>query len=360
MNRRTYLTTAAGAALAGCVSSTTPSSTNTTTKTDGPPSGTLTVATYGSFVDAPSSSPGPWLKKEFERRYPEATLQWATPEGGINHYIQRFNADASFEADAYVGLKVPELVRVDEKTDDELFVPPDLDALSNWEDVTSTQFDEENRLLPVFTGYCSFVYDGTDTVKPTTLDSLTTDTYEGRVMLQNPTTDNTGLYFLLWTIKEFGADGYLEYWRDLLENNVQILDTWGSVYQAFTEGEADVITSYSNDRVYAKRADQNLEKHRVALPGGHGYANLSGMGMFAPSEQDRLTEAFLDFMLSPEAQGKLAELNVSFPVTDHAKVPPVFEEYAKAPSEPLIFTYDELKGNLNEWRESWTREVTKY
>ncbi|WP_049985014.1 thiamine ABC transporter substrate-binding protein [Halobellus rufus] len=367
MDRRTYLATAVGGALglAGCTGSdspgetSSPTSAGTATSTATEPSGTLTVATYGSFVDAPSSSPGPWLKEEFERRYPDATLEWATPESGINYYIQRFNADSALEADAYVGLKVPELVRVDQRTDGELFERPDLDSLSNWEHVTSRQFDERNRLLPVFTGYCSFVYDGTDVSEPSTLQELTTETYEGNVLVQNPTTDNTGLYFLLWTIKEFGPDGYRDYWRDLLANDVSVLDSWGSVYQSFTEDEVDVVTSYSNDRVYAERSDQNLEKHRVAFPGGHGYTNLSGMGTFAPSDQNRLAEAFLDFMLSPQAQGKLAELNVSFPVTDHASVPSVFEEYAKEPPNPQMYSYEELAGNLDEWLRGWERTVAE-
>jgi thiamine transport system substrate-binding protein len=137
------------------------------------------------------------------------------------------------------------------------------------------------------------------------------------------------------------------------------LDLSGNVYHAFCDDEVDAITSYSNDCVYVERGDQNLEKQRVAFPGGHGYTNLSGMGAFAPSEKDRLTEAFLGFMLGPGAQGKLAELNVSFPVTDHAETPEVFQQYAKTPPEPLMYSYDELAGNLEGWLREWTQEVAQ-
>lgn len=381
MNRRRFLT-AAGAAcgvtVAGCTGTTdqgtetespseTESRTETTTSTvtgtasDESLQGTLTVATYDSFVDAPSSSPGPWIKEEFERRYPGVTLEWATPEGGINHYIQRRNGGASFDADAYTGLKVPELVRVDQNVDDPLFEPPNVDALSNWTHVESgTTFDEDNRVLPVFSGYCSLVYDGYEVDEPETLEALTGAQYEDRLFVQNPTSDNTGLYFLLWTVKTFGEDGYLDFWRELLDNGTNVLDTWGEVYQAFGDGEASIITSFSNDRVFAEQSGADLKEHRIALPNGHGYTNLSGMGKFAPSDRTDLTEAFFDFMLGPDAQGKLAELNVSYPVTENASVPSVFEEHAKKPSEPLMYTYDELVGNLDTWRDDWARMVAQY
>ncbi|PSQ15924.1 thiamine ABC transporter substrate-binding protein [Halobacteriales archaeon QS_8_69_26] len=380
MERRDFLATTAalaGLGLAGCLSGTDGDDGGTTedgngggTTTDGDGTvtgttaesleGTLTVATYDSFVDAPSTSPGPWIKEEFERRHPGVSLEWATPESGINYYIQRRNAAAGLDADAYVGLKVPELVRIDRETDEPLFEAVDEGALSNLDAVGDEYtFDPDGRLLPVFTGYASVVYDGTEVEEPETLDALTEPEYEGEVTVQNAQTDNTGLYFLLWTVKTFGADGYLDYWRDLLDNDVTVLQSWGEVYEAFTGGETSVVTSYSNDRVFAKRYDQDLEKHQVAFPGGNGYTNLSGMGKFATGENHDLAAAFVDFMLGPDAQGKLAERNVSFPVTDHATVPDVFEEYAEEPPDPLYFTYDELRGNVGTWREDWARVVAE-
>lgn len=320
--------------------------------------GTLTVATYGSFVDAPSSSPGPWIKEEFERRHPNVTLEWETREKALDHYILRKQNDAAVDADAYVGMKVPELVRVDEKLDEPLFEGVRTDRLSNYDAVKSGySFDPENRILPVFTGYCAFVYNDYEVDAPETLEALTTDAFQGEVTVQNAQSDNTGLYFLLWTVKEYGEDGYLDYWERLLDNDLTILDSWGESYGAFTSGDTSILPSYSTDQVFANRADADLEKHQVAFPDGNGYTNLSGIGKFADSDQDRLTEAFVDFMLGPEAQGKLAELNVSFPVTDHGDVPAVFEEYAKEPPEPLLYTYDDLVGRVGEWRENWARTV---
>ncbi|NHN43555.1 thiamine ABC transporter substrate-binding protein [Halorubellus sp. JP-L1] len=320
--------------------------------------GTLTVATYGSFVDAPSSSPGPWIKEAFERRHPNVTLEFETKEKALDHYILRKQNGASVGADAYVGMKVPELVRVDEELDEPLFESVRTDRIPNYDAVKSGYtFDPDGRVLPLFTGYCAFVYNDYEVDAPETLDDLTTDAFAGEVTVQNAQSDNTGLYFLLWTVKEYGEDGYLDYWERLLDNDVTVLDSWGASYGAFTSGETNVVTSFSTDQVYANRSDADLKKHQVAFPGDNGYTNLSGIGKFADSDRDRLVEAFVDFMLGPDAQGKLAELNVSFPVTDHGAVPDVFEEYAKEPPEPLLYSYDDLVGRVGEWREEWARTV---
>lgn len=359
MKRRAYLSTAGGLAiggLAGCLGG--PDPTQGSTSTPGSLEGTLRLATYSSFVDAPSSSPGPWLKRTFEDRHPDVTIEWETPENGINNYILRRQNDAGIDADCYLGLKVPEQVRIARELDDPLFEPVDAGRLPNAEHVGEQYtMTADSRVRPVFTGYQSFVYNGYEVSEPETLDALTQPEYEGELTVQNPQTDNTGLYFLLWTIKVKGEDGYLDYWQRLVDNGVRILETWSDVYGVFLDEEASIIPSFSTDRVFATRSDQDLEKHRVAFPGGHGYVNLSGMGRFADSDQPQLTSAFMDFMLSPEAQAKLAELNVVFPVTENATPPEVFQEHAKVPSDPLMYTAEELRGNLQPWTEDWARQI---
>ncbi|WP_433629197.1 thiamine ABC transporter substrate-binding protein [Halomicrococcus sp. NG-SE-24] len=362
MGRRQFLTTASsvtGVLVSGCTSSSgTDRTSTTTTKNGGSLEGTLTVATYGNFVDAPSSSPGPWIKEEFEKRYPGVTLKWEAPKNAFNHYVQRRQQGVEIDADVYIGLKVPDLVRIDRKLSKPLFDPVATDRLSNVDHIKSEySFAPDDHVLPAFTGYQSFVYNGYEVDRPKTLDALTEPHYQGKFTVQNAQTDNTGLYFLLWTVKEKGEDGYLDYWRKLLDNDIRILGSWEEVYTAFTSGETDIITSFATDQVYAKRADQDLKKHQVALPGGHGYTFVSGMGKFATSDQSALATAFMDFMLTPTAQGKLAELNVSFPITDHASVPAVFDEYAKKPANPLRYTYDELHENLDTWQEEWAQMV---
>jgi thiamine transport system substrate-binding protein len=136
MKRRTFLkhgTTATVVGLAGCTGAdeaqqgtTTDAETTTeettteetTTETEQSLSGTLNVATYSSFIDAPSTAPGGWLKEEFESRHPDVTVEYETPENEVNYYIQRAAQNVDIEADVYVGMNVDHLIRIDEKLGD--------------------------------------------------------------------------------------------------------------------------------------------------------------------------------------------------------------------------------------------------
>ena len=86
----------------------------TATPTDTASSGTpvLRVGTYSSFVDAPSSAPGPWLKEQFESEY-DAELQWFAPEGNMDYFLQRRQQNVTIDTDLFLGLTPEEQVGVD-------------------------------------------------------------------------------------------------------------------------------------------------------------------------------------------------------------------------------------------------------
>jgi thiamine transport system substrate-binding protein len=354
MKRRQFLGSAAGlagaAGLSGCIAGTFGGQGDDL-------SGTLRVATYSSFVDAPSSSPGPWLKEHFEEEFPEATLEWKTPENEVNYYVERASRGVDLDADVYVGLNVDHLIRVDEKLEDPLFEPT-ADVLENYEHVKEDLvFDPENRAIPYDTGYISLVYDENEVENPGTFDALTTEEYRGDLIVQNAQTAATGRAFLLWTIHEKGEDAYLDYWRDLADNDVRILGTWDDAYAAYSDGEAPMVVSYSTDQVFANRYEEDMSRHQVGFLNDQGYANPEGMAKFAGTDNDALAESFLDFVLRAEVQSEIAVRNVQFPAVDNAELDEEFEKYAHEPPEPVTFTYEELAGNVDGWVEAWAREI---
>ncbi|MFC7044104.1 thiamine ABC transporter substrate binding subunit [Halobacteriaceae archaeon GCM10025711] len=374
MKRREFLRAGTGAgavALAGCAgagggdgtttteTTTTTTSTSTRTTTADPYSGTLTVATYQPFVDAPSVSPGGWIKESFEAEYPDATLEWATPDSELNYYIQRRQRDVDIDADVYVGMNADDLVRIDDNLGDTaLFDTVELSDLENADHVRDDlRFDPQDRAIPFDTGYISLVYDGTAVENPGTFEALTGDAYDGKLIVQNAQTSDTGQAFLLWTIATLGEDAYLDYWDRLVANDVRILRSWSSAYTAYSNGEAPIVVSYSTDQVYASRSDQNLEEHQVGFLNDQGYANPEGMARFADTDKPELATAFMEFMLSVEAQSQIPVLNVSFPAVDNANLPEDFSRYAFEPPEAVTHSYDELAANLDTWVEDWARRI---
>ena len=315
---------------------------------------TLRVGTSSAFVDAPSTSPGPWLKERFESEF-DATLEWKTPSNEFDYYVQRAMRGAETDADCYVGVDTGMLIRLDRELDDPLLAPAG-DVAHRDEVRDGLEFDPQNRAVPYDTGYVSLVYDETQQEAPDTFDGLLEPEYEGDLIAQDPTSSATGEAFMLHTIKAKGESRYLDYWQRLKDNGVRVLGTWSDAYTAYSNGEAPMVVSYSTDQVYASQEGEDLSKHQIRFLNGQGYANPEGMARFVDAAEPDLAREFFGFVLRPEVQAEIAVRNVQFPATETAELPEEFARYAKEPSEPVTFTYDALKGNLSDWTDAWARQ----
>lgn len=378
MKRRTYLKSAgvgASVLLAGCsaepVETDTPTESSTeateaTGTTTGTPTETptLRVGTYSSFIDAPSTSPGAWVKERFEAEH-DANLEWFAPDGGIDYFLQRRNQGVTVDTDLYAGLTPENMVRADEGLESEgsLFEAVDTAAISNYDHVIEDYlFDPQNRAIPMGGSYISLVYnqkmlDERGVGAPQTFEDLTSDDYSDALLIPNPQNSETGLEFLFWTINEYGEDGYLDYWQRLLDNGARILEGWSSAYSAYSEGEAPAVVSYSTDQVFADRFDQDMAKHQIGFLNGEGYAYLEAMARFSGTDKPELAESFVSFMLRPEIQAEVAQRNVALPAVDNAELPESFDSLTPEPETVVSFSYDRLSGNMSGWLDAWSRQV---
>jgi thiamine transport system substrate-binding protein len=374
MKRREYIryvgTGAAVTALAGCSGEQEPSSGTTATETQtetaagettetqtgtGTPSGTVRVATYSSFTG--EGTAGSWLKSAFESAYPDVTVEFTVPENGVNQYILREQQGAPVEADLYIGLNTGELVRADEELDTSLFVPVE-DELEGTDSVKpNLRIDPDGRAIPYDTGYISLVYDANEVENPGTFDALTTEEYAGDLIVQNAQQSDPGRAFLLWTIAARGRDGYLDYWEQLLDNDVTVLSDWEPAYQAYMNEEAPIVVSYSTDQVFYHGDGVDIQKHQVGFLNDQGYANPEAMALFRDASSPELGRLLMEFVLTAEAQQEIAVRNVQFPAVEGLGSIEGFSEYAYEPPEPVTFTYDELSGNVETWVEDWARVV---
>ena len=349
MNRRTFLSrtgvsVAGVTALAGC----TGGSSDTLDET-------LSVATYSSFTG--EGAAGNWLKSAFEEEYPDATVEFQTPENGINQFIQRKAEGAQIDADLFVGLNTGELVRADEQLDEPLFATVNDQVEGSGTVKPALQFDPNGRVLPYDTGYISLVYDEGEVDKPETFDSLLGPAYEDSLIAQNAQQSDPGRAFLLWTIYEKGPENYLDYWSGLVDNGVQILSDWQPAYQAYTNEEAPIVVSYSTDQVYNHGEGVDISRHQIGFLNDQGYANPEGMAQFADSDNGELARQFMAFMLSEQAQSEIAVRNVQFPAVEGVEPGGSFGEYAFEPPEIVTFGYDELSGSVSGWIEAWARQI---
>ncbi|QSW99402.1 thiamine ABC transporter substrate-binding protein [Haloterrigena alkaliphila] len=360
MKRRTVVGAVAGGATLGVAGCLTRDGNGDGNSNEG--DGTLTVVTYPSMIDEENAA-GPWLKEAFESEHPDAELEWKQlPDQRINHYIGQADGGGEIDADVYLGLNVDDLVAVDDNlADGGLFRELETDRLDRADRIRDglDLGDPHGRALPYDTGYISLVYDESEVDEPQTFEDLTEPAYEDALLAQNAQTSDPGQAFLLWTIDAFGEDGYLDYWRELDENGVRILDDWSeSYYGAYMEEERPMVVSYSTDQVFASAEGNDLTRHQIAFLNGQGYANPEGMGIFEDAGDVDLAYDFFDFVLSNEAQAEIAQRNVQFPAVDeeYVDLDEEFDKYAHVPPEAVTVGYDRLRGNLDGWVEDWARE----
>ncbi|HET7324288.1 MAG TPA: thiamine ABC transporter substrate-binding protein [Halococcus sp.] len=366
MNRRRFLRRASAgvaglAMLAGCTSSgnsgNPDSGTNAggVTTASGKPSGTLNIATYSSFTG--KGTAGNWLKSAFESEYPKVTVEFTIPENGVNQYVGRAIQGAPIDADLYVGLNTSELVRVSQKLDSPLFQPvrnrlDRADTIKN-----GLKIDPKGRAIPYDTGYITLVYNAEKVKNPGTFDALLKSRYAGDLITENAQQSDPGRAFLLWSIIAKGKNNYLDYWKKLIDNGVNVLSDWEPAYQAYMNGEAPMVASYSTDQVYYHGPDVDISKHQVGFLNGQGYANPEAMALFANSNNPELGRLFMDFVLTKKAQSQIAVRNVQFPAVKGVTPSKEFSKYAKEPPEAVTFSYDELAGSVETWVEEWARLV---
>lgn len=378
MKRRTYLRSAGvgtAALLAGC--SAEPTGTDTGTATDGSTdtqtgtttgttegTPTLRIGTYTSFIDAPSTSPGAWVKERFENEY-DANLEWFAPDGGIDYFLQRRNQGVTVDTDLFAGLTPENMVRADDnlQSGESLFDAVNTDNIANADHIVKDyQFDPQGRALPMGASYISLVYnqnmlDERGVGAPETFEDLLSDDYSDALLIPNPQNSETGLEFLFWTINEYGEDGYLDYWQRLLDNGARILEGWGAAYGAYSEGEAPAVVSYSTDQVFADQSGADMAEHQIGFLNGEGYAYLEAMARFSGTDKPELAESFVSFMLRPEIQAEIAQRNVALPAVDNADLPQKFDDLTPEPETVVSFDYDRLSGNVDGWLDEWSRQV---
>ena len=319
------------------------------------PSGTLHIATYSSFTG--KGTAGNWLKSAFEAKYPKVTVEFSTPQNGVNQYVQRAKQGAPIDADCYVGLNTGELVRVRKTLDSPLFQSVE-NRLGRADTVKgSLRIDPKGRAIPYDTGYITLVYDAEKVQNPGSFDALLQSRYAGDLITENAQQSDPGRAFLLWSIIANGQSNYLDYWKKLLDNGVKVLSDWEPAYQAYMNGEAPMVVSYSTDQVYYHGSDVDISKHQIGFLNGQGYANPETMALFAESNNPELGRLFMDFVLTKEAQAEIAVRNVQFPAVEGVTPSKEFTKYAKEPPEAVTFSYDELAGSVETWVEEWARLV---
>lgn len=232
------------------------------------------------------------------------------------------------------------------------------------------ELDPEYRALPVDYGdvclnYDKVYFEQEELDPPADLEALLDPAYADLLVVENPATSSPGLAFLLATVGQFGQDGYLDYWRGLVENGVHVENDWENAYYSafsFYGGQYPLVVSYGSSppaEVYFAEEPPEEAPTGVIASDGSCFRQIEFVGILQGTHNVELAQAWVDFMLSVPFQEDMPLNMFVFPVNDDADLPQVFVEHLVRPSETSEVPYPEISEHREEWIQAWTETVLR-
>lgn len=193
---------------------------------------------------------------------------------------------------------------------------------------------------------------------------------------QDPRLSSPGLGFLLTTIGAFGEHGvytWQDYWRELLEEGVEVTPDWTQAYEghysagygspdAGGEGAGDraIVTSYTQSPAFeAYNGLPEGVRGRAAAGPAMTFKQVETMAILDGTDSLAAAEAWIEFTLTDAFQALLAPNNAMYPVVEWVdpKVDPerTFGTLDPEPGtfEPVTMDWQHVATNLERWICEW-------
>jgi thiamine transport system substrate-binding protein len=232
------------------------------------------------------------------------------------------------------------------------------------------QLDSEKRALPVDYGDICINYDKAyfaahNLPVPASLEDLLKPEYNSLLVVENPATSSPGLGFLLATVKHFGPDGYLDYWRSLRANGVAVVDGWETAYYtnfsaSSGHGPQPLVVSYSSspaaEVIYATAPLTDAPTASILGP-DTCFRQIEFVGILKGTRHLDLAQKFIDFMLGQQFQEDIPLQMFMVPVNTDASLPKEFIQYAQNATQPATLDPTMIAANRDKWIADWTAVV---
>ena len=196
--------------------------------------------------------------------------------------------------------------------------------------------------LPFNWSHTAFIFDNTKVDNPpTSFEELLDLPNDTRIIIQDPRTSISGLAFVLWVKAVFGDNSEKAFFR-LAPKVLTVTKGWSESYGMFTEGEADMVLSYTTSPAYHIIAENDKTKSAAIFDEGH-YFMAELVGMTKNAKEPELAKKFMNFVLSETFQKMIPTANWSFPAKlDASKLPEGFSGLP-LPQKVLFYTEEEAE-----------------
>ncbi|MFZ8882279.1 MAG: thiamine ABC transporter substrate-binding protein [Paracoccaceae bacterium] len=304
----------------------------------------LTV--YAPDYFASEWGPGPSIEAAFEKEC-NCDLQFKTGD-----VLSRIILEgARSEADVVIGLNTDVTKKARETG---LFAAHGQDNSQLTLPLTWT----DQVFLPFNYGHTAFVYNAEKLREaPQSFDALIHSNDELKVIIQDPRSSISGLALVLWVKAVFGEEAE-NVWEKLAPKILTVTKGWSEAYGLFTEGEADMVLSYTTSPAYHIVAEGDLSKKAAIFPEGH-YLMVELAAKLKGTDNPELADAFLAFIMTDTFQNLIPEGNWSLPAAlEVSEWPQAFQDLP-LPEKVLFYSEEEAATLRGVAIEEWRRALSK-
>lgn len=170
---------------------------------------------------------------------------------------------------------------------------------------------------------------------PKTWEDLTDEAFKGEVVLTNPVASSTAYLFVQNQLQRLGNEKGWEYLVSLSKNVGQFPDSGSAPAKLVGTGEYALGISYIH--AVTKYKSQGFNVKVVAPPQSVG--DVDAVAILKNTKHLKAAKAFVDFMLSAEAQELMSSIDFTIPVNPEAKA----QEGSASVKDLDLISYDVKK-----------------
>ena len=168
---------------------------------------------------------------------------------------------------------------------------------------------------------------------PRSLRDLTGEAYRKKLILMDPRTSTPGLGFVSWTRAVLGEE-FEAYWKALAPSILTVSPGWSAGWGMFLAGEAPLVVSYNTSPAYTVEYEHNARYVTLIFDEGH-VMQVEGAALVRGAANAAGARAFLDFLISEEAQAVLPLTQWMYPVNKRVSLPESYGTAAPLPTRTL-------------------------
>ncbi len=315
----------------------------------------LTIMTHDSF------SISEQVLLNFESKYDVQVNILTSGDAGTMINLAILNKENPI-ADLLYGIDNTLLSRA---INEDLFESYQSDNLSYVSDIHI--LDENHYVTPVNYGDVCINYDksyfkNNNLKVPESLTDLLNQKYSNLLVTQNPASSSTGLAFLLTTIGHFGQEEYLNYWSNLKQNGVKIVEDWESSY--YTEfsgssgnGKYPMVVSYASsppaEVIFSETPITEAPTSSI-VASETCFRQIEFIGIIKGTTNRKLSEHWIDFVLTETFQEDIPMQMFMFPVNGSANLPSEFVKHAQLAKKTSIVAPEDIEQNRDQWIKAWS------